>query len=259
MYDQFSADYDHFVNWNARLAAELPFIEQQLNALSSEPGKPLRILDAACGTGIHAIALAQKGALAAGADLSAGMIDRARANAEAAGAAVRFEVAGFGRLAETFGRGAFDGLLCLGNSIPHLLSSSALASALEDFAACLAPGGLLLVQNRNFERVLSQKERWMEPQSDREERREWVFVRFYDFEPEGLLAFHVLTLKREEDGPWVQQIATTRLRPILQAELSSALVQAGFSRLAWYGDLRGAPYHPDQSGNLVVAARKAFR
>jgi hypothetical protein len=35
MYDDFSVDYDCFVNWPARLAAELLFIEEHLQAVGA--------------------------------------------------------------------------------------------------------------------------------------------------------------------------------------------------------------------------------
>jgi SAM-dependent methyltransferase len=184
MYDDFSSDYDRFVNWPGRLAAELPFIERELQAVEARS-----LLDAACGTGMHTLALAQRGYTALGTDLSAGMIERARANAEAAGLDVRFEVAGLGALCATVGAGSapyevLDAVLCLGNSLPHLLTPAELAKALADFAACLRPGGLLLIQNRNFDAVMARRERWMSPQAHREGETEWLFVRFYDFVPE---------------------------------------------------------------------------
>jgi len=265
MYDDFSADYDRFVNWEARLAAEMAFIEDRLQEAGVR-----RVLDAACGTGMHAIALAQRGYEVVGADFSAGMIERARDNAvqvAGAGVDVRFEVAGFGALARTLiptgEAGTFDAVLCLGNSLPHLLTPTDLAAALADFAACLGPGGLLLVQNRNFDAVLAQRERWMEPQSYRErvdsEEVEWLFLRFYDFEPDGTLTFNLLTLKREETGPWTQHVTSTRLRPLLQAELSSALQAAGFERLTYWGDMQGAPFDLESSPNLVVIGRLVYR
>ncbi|MGQ9804240.1 MAG: hypothetical protein ACUVSH_10470 [Anaerolineae bacterium] len=51
MYDDFSADYDRFVDWPGRLAAEVPFIVQRLQRVGAR-----RVLDAACGTGMHAVA-----------------------------------------------------------------------------------------------------------------------------------------------------------------------------------------------------------
>lgn len=259
MYDAFSSDYDRFVNWQNRLAYEMPFIEQQLHDLPMPAsGVPL-VLDAACGTGMHAIALAQQGFAAAGADLSSGMIERARANAELAGVKVEWEVAGFGDLASVFGDKPgfpFDALLCLGNSLPHVLTADEMQKALMDFAACLRPDGLLMIQNRNFDVVLEKQERWMEPQPFREGNQEWLFMRFYDFLPNGLIDFNILTFQRKDEGPWQQQIITTRLRPITQAELINALAAAGFRSIQSYGDMTGAAFHPNTSGNLIVTARK---
>jgi len=91
LYDAFSTDYDRFVNWPGRLAVEMPFLGSRLRESGAR-----RVLDAACGTGMHAIAMAKLGFEVAGADLSAGMIERARANAAASGLSVQFEEAGLG-------------------------------------------------------------------------------------------------------------------------------------------------------------------
>jgi SAM-dependent methyltransferase len=268
MYDDFSVDYDRFVDWSGRLAVELPFIEEQLRAVevqsTSEPGRAYRVLDVACGTGMHAVALAQRGYSVVGADLSAGMIERARANAAAEEVDVRFEVAGFGNLAQTLGGTNFDAILCLGNSLPHLLDRGELASALVDLAACLRPGGLLLIQNRNFDAVLAQRERssepgagrWMPLQAHRESGKEWLFLRFYDFEADGTLIFNVVTLRREAAGDWDQQVVTTQLWPLKQKELMTALDATGFEEITYWGDMQSAPFDPGSSGNLVVTARK---
>jgi glycine/sarcosine N-methyltransferase len=256
MYDAFSVTYDRFVNWQARLVAEMPFLERQLKSLSSGGVESSHILDAACGTGMHAIALAQRGYRVMGADLSQPMVERARENAAASGVAVRFEAVGFGRLQPEFSPERFDALLCLGNSLPHLLTLLSLYSALDDFAACLRPGGLLFIQNRNFDAVMAQQQRWMEPQAQREEAREWLFLRCYDFDPDGLITFHVLSLYREGDGAWQQQVTSTRLRPLYQAELLKALSDAGFDAITCYGSMAGEEFEPSSSGNLVVSARK---
>ncbi len=267
MYDNFSSDYDRFVNWSGRLAGELPFIERELQTVDAH-----RVLDAACGTGMHAIALAQRGYKAVGTDLSTGMVERARVNAATAGINVRFEVAGFGELAQTFGvpesppsavssgrrdtGTGFDALLCLGNSLPHLLTSADLAAALSDFAACLRPGGLLLIQNRNFDAVLANRQRWMDPQSHRDGDTERLFLRFYDFESDGTLTFNLVTLRRSGAGVWNQQVTSTRLCPLRQEDLTAALAKAGLSSIACYGDMGGALFDPDHSPNLVVTAHR---
>jgi len=145
-------------------------------------------------------------------------------------------------------------LLCLGNSLPHILETSALAATLADFAACLRPGGLILLQNRNFDAVLARRERWMEPQAYRHNELEWLFLRFYDFDADGLLSFHMVTLHRQGPDPWRQQVTTTRLYPLRQNELVGILREAGFTGIISYGSMSADPFDPASSGNLVNTA-----
>jgi len=249
LYDAFD-DYDRFVDWNRRLAHELPFIQGQLEAVGAQ-----RVLDAACGTGAHAIALARRGYDITGVDISAGMIARARANvANARGDRVRFVVGGFGHLATEAGTG-YDALICLGNSLPHVLTERDLDATLRDFAAALRPGGLLLVQNRNMDAVLAAQSRWMPLRAHREGGQEWLFVRFYDFNADGTLTFNVVRLYHNGNEPWTQHVNATTLRPWLREELERATKAAGFECLARYGDLSGTAYTPTSS-NLVLVARR---
>ncbi len=269
MYDSFSVDYDRFVDWEARLAAEMPFLEPLLRAVGAH-----RVLDAACGTGMHAIALAERGYQVVGTDFSERMIERARTNAVQArrtaaavpAGTVRFLPAGFGHLAEALGIGPrrspigqldtsrFDAVLCLGNSLPHVLTPGALAATLADFAYCLQPGGVVLVQNRNFDAVLAETDRWMGPQSHRDGANEWLFLRFYDFDPDGLITFNIVRLMREGHGDWTQHVSATRLWPLTEPELVPALERTGFASLTTYGDMQGSPFDPQTSPNLVIAA-----
>jgi glycine/sarcosine N-methyltransferase len=262
MYDAFSQTYDQFVNWQSRLGYEMPFIEEQLARVERDRNGGRRILDAACGTGMHAIALAQRGYHASGADLSPAMVAQAQANAAKAGVDVDLRAVGFGELAASFVGGAqnpallFDGLLCLGNSLPHVLQLDELRLALEDFAACLLPKGMLILQNRNFDAVMVRQERWMEPQYFSAGGEERLFLRFYDFRPDGLIDFNIVALHRAGDAPWEQHIHSTRLYPLRQETLTAALAAAGFEHIEMYGDMQGGPFNKEQSGNLIIACRR---
>jgi SAM-dependent methyltransferase len=258
LYDAFSTDYDRFVNWGSRLEYEMPFILDVLREAGVHSGG--RVLDAACGTGHHTLALAAKGYQAAGSDLSEGMIRQACANAAAMSLPAPFKVAGFEALADIYSISPlhpFDALLCLGNSLPHISDERALARALSNFAKCLRPGGLLLLQNRNFDAVMAGCQRFMEPQTHRDGDHEWLFVRFYDFLPDGMIDFHVLTLHRaSRDETWLQHEGSTPLLPLLQADLERALSTAGFEQIRLYGSMDGAPFDLETSGNLVISARR---
>jgi SAM-dependent methyltransferase len=249
LYDAFSADYDRFVNWPARLARELPPLER----LFRESGVH-RVLDAACGTGQHALALGRDGYEVAGADLSLPMIERARANAAAAGVKATFVVAGLGELAKAL-PGPFDAVICLGNSLPHLLTAQAVQAALADLAALLRSGGRLVIQNRNYDRVWRERERFMPLEVHREGEQEWLFFRFVDLH-EATLTFNVVTLERC-GGRWSYRAGATELRPILAGQLAADLQAAGFVDVVLWGDYEGAPFDAQTSSDLIAAARKS--
>lgn len=258
-YDDFSQDYDRFVNWESRLAAEMPFLEELLGQVNTGQAQPLSVLDAACGTGRHAIALALKGYRAAGADYSQGMVAAAQANAKSQGVQMVFKQAGFSEIRHAFEQDAnfpFDAITCFGNSLPHLTSREAIKEALQDFADSLRPGGLLVLQNRNFDAVMAKRERWIGPQSYSENGSDWLFLRFYDFDPDGLISFNIVRLKREAGGEWKQALSTVRLYPLLKEEMLELLDETGFSQVALYGMMKDIPFDPMTSENLVIAAVK---
>ena len=260
-YDDFSGDYDRFVNWEERLSAEMPFLLEKLRTAAPKVDRPAHVLDAACGTGMHAITLARTGVRVFGTDLSPGMIQVAKENARTTQSNAKFETAGFGALAKAFTGSSpypypFDGIICLGNSLPHLLSCDAILDALIDMANCLRPGGLLLFQNRNFDAIMAEKNRWLGPQSYVEGSREWLFLRFYDFDPDGLITFNIIQLQKDGNGSWAQQESTARLFPLKQEILLPLLKKAGFHQISCFGQMGNSAFDPAKSGNLVVTAVK---
>lgn len=257
MYDQFSDDYDRFVNWEERLKYEIPFLSSEMDSLKKGTNQSVSILDAACGTGHHVIALKNHGFDVAGADISAKMVEIAQRNTHAAGFDIPFKKAGFGQLAESFGTEVFDGLLCLGNSLPHVIEDEALSSSLADFKTVLRPNGKLIIQNRNFDNVLKTNNRWMDPQTFREGSKTWIFTRFYDFDPDGMITFNILILSSKGVEPFKQRVISTRLRPQRMTELTKNLEKSGFVDIQLYGDLHGSAFNVDKSGNLVITARAA--
>jgi len=248
LYDALSADYDRFVDWEARLAHELPFFARLFDRHEVS-----RVLDVACGTGHHAVALAGQGYEVTGTDLSAEMIALAHRNATAANVPVEFAVAGFGQLAQVVGDD-FDALLCLGNSLPHLLSPKAVVDALTDMATVLRQGGLLVIQNRNYDRVWAQGERLMPPTTYRSGDEEIIFFRFMDFHA-ATMTFNMARFWRTADG-WDYRLDATELRPIFRDDLAAALEMAGFQQVDFYGNYSPSPFEPGTSSDLIAVARR---
>ncbi len=70
-YDRLAESFDVMTDWQNRLAFEMPFLEKTLARHNARS-----VLDCACGTGGHAIALAQRGYRVAASDISAATIAR---------------------------------------------------------------------------------------------------------------------------------------------------------------------------------------
>ncbi|MCJ7694381.1 MAG: class I SAM-dependent methyltransferase, partial [Anaerolineaceae bacterium] len=247
--------YDRFVNWQDRLDFEMPLIKKQLTLMSIKVGRPLYILDSACGTGMHAIEIVKQGHHVFGADLFPEMVKKAKSNATGAGVSVDFRTAGFGKLTKTFSNQTFDIILCLGNSLPHILSVEELSQAIQDFHACLNKGGILIIQNRNYDNLMVTRNRWMEPQAHKDGETEWLFQRFYDFETDGMIRFNIITLKRQINENWQINIASTHLRPQSQNELIQILQTEGFDHIDFLGSMTASPFDPENSPNLIIIAK----
>lgn len=247
-YDELGSSYDTMVSWAGRLEREDQFFRAMFDAHGVT-----RVLDAACGTGMHAVAFALQGRRSAGADISPVMIAQAHANARKAGVDVQWKVAGFGELSRAF-EGPFDAVTCLGNSLPHLPDDEALTGALCDFARLLGPGGLLVIQDRNYDKVLASRGRSVHLNAREEPDGETLFVRMSEPRGGDTVDFCILTL-RKRAGAWSTDLASTPLRAITRLVMEEALARAGFVAVEVYGDYSRAAYGAPKTGDLVVVAR----
>jgi len=248
-YDRLARAFEVMTDWPARLGFEMPFILRTLDQHNVRS-----VLDTACGTGWHAIALAQKGYPAAGCDASRAMIERARTNAAQAGVNVRFETADFQRL--DFFPGKFNAILCLGNSLPHLLSREELVAALEQILGRLEPDGLVILHNLNYDLRLKTKPRFFSASGN----ADTLVWRFADYGPR-FITFHTALFERknpEESArvpSWSVEVNSTLQLPWLSRDLDAVLTQVGFGDIRHFGGLDGSPYEPEKSGDLVIVAQ----
>ena len=257
-YDALGQDYDLMVSWQERLAREDAFFRRVFDEHAART-----VLDAACGTGMHAIAFARAGRECVGADLSPVMVERARQNAREAGVPVRFEVAGFGELERRVG-GTFDAVTCLGNSLPHLLDDSSLRACLSDFAGLLKAGGCLVIQNLNYDRLRREPQRFMRLSSRTDAEGETLFLRISSSAPADVghpesagesLDFTLVVLKKR-GGRWSQSFHSTPLRALRRGTMESELARAGFSAVKTYGSYGFADFDAPGTNDLVAVAVK---
>jgi SAM-dependent methyltransferase len=243
-YDGLASHYDAMTGFEKRFAAERPRFQgfvQRFGITSA--------VDAGCGTGFHSILLSQLGVHVIGVDLSAEMLERAEANAQAAGVNIRFMRTSFEDLAEEVDD-TVNGVLCVGNSFVHLPDAEAVERSLGSFYRVLSPNGVLCLQILNYDRILAERTRIQSITAS----EGTTYVRFYDFEPDGL-TFNILAFDQKQ-GSIQHQLQSVKLNPLRLDDLRVAFLRAGLKEIEAFGSMALDPFDPAGSRDLVLTARK---
>jgi D-alanyl-D-alanine dipeptidase len=249
LYDNLAGSYDRMISWKRRLKRERPFFARIFKEYRVK-----RILDTACGTGMHAAAFHDWGYYVVGTDISAPMIEKSRENA--GHREIEFIQASFTELGKT--EGLFDAVTCLGNSLPHVLSDEELDASLSNMFDALIPGGVAVIHQNNYDRILASQERFMPlahmPKAG--DGSEYLFLRFFDFR-DDLLGFNVITLTKTK-GEWTMSSEASTHRALTREMLCGRLEKTGFEVCGVYGGYPAEPFDKLASDNLIVVARKPF-
>ncbi len=136
-YDRFAAAYDEVLGRRYH-AAVVPRLLREFRRMKIYP--PGRALDAGCGSGMLAAFLRDRGFTVFGLDLSLGMLLPAR---ERCLQVFQASMAAFAL------REPVDAVLCLYDSINHMVEAEAVRAAFDCFHRALRPGGRLVMDTNN--------------------------------------------------------------------------------------------------------------
>jgi len=247
------AEYRRLIAWKRRIAREGPWLE----ALLAEAPE-LSVLDLGCGSGEHAAFFAARGARVVGVDASPSMIEDARTHEHEGGP--RF-VLGDVRVVDALlaSEPPFGLALALGNVLPHLAGDADLDRFLDAVRACLLPGGLLLLQLLDYERIRAQGTRHLPLDVREEATGRWiVFLRLLEILDEERILFLPTTL--EVDPEAEEPVAVKRSRRVVLRTWTAETVRErlevrGFG-VRLHGDMQGGAHQPGLSHDLVVVARR---
>ncbi|MEN3037953.1 MAG: class I SAM-dependent methyltransferase [Candidatus Kryptonium sp.] len=257
-YDELSEDYEDMIEFSAKMESEIGVFSAIV-----EEYKIKKCLDAGCGVGLHSIILSKLGVEVVGIDVSTSMIEKAKSFGQMFGVSSKFEVLDFSKIKDKY-RENFDLVLCLGNTLPHLLNERDLLVALRNFYNALKDDGVLILQILNYDKIMETEERII---NVRETPRK-IFVRFYDFEPiiigspslkvfeirKDFLKFNVLIIDKTKNYSY--KLLTTRIRPIKSEDLHKKLNMVGFKEVEVFSNLLKERFNPKESRNVVAIARK---
>ena len=231
--------YELFANAAGRLEREGPLL---LRLLRNSPGT--RVLDLACGTGMHALFLAEHGAQVHACDASDAMIAHARS------VRPHPDITYVTRRMEEAPDTQFDLALCLGNSLTLLPDEVAVTKTVQNVTASLRDGGLFLVQVLNYAFPRNQQPRCRLEQRtvDGEE-----IVAVKALAPSSGRTYLTLTYFAGEGV-----VSEAAVQQNLGKEfLCEAMESAGLTVSEVHGGYDGRAYDPETSPDVLVVGKKA--
>ena len=250
-FEELALAYDNAINWEQRLNREIPFLLDLASGRESA-----RILDLACGSGRHAVALAKHGFTVVGLDISESMIGAARQLAQTEKCSVDFLVADMAAVEEVVG-GTFVLIACLGNSLALLPSLNVLEKTIINAHSLLAEGGTLVAQTLNFMEIRKSGFRFFPLKGGyTKEGSEVVFTRFFEsIESEDKTTLVLASFLKQADE-WVSHISRQQVLQLDKTVLENTFRKAGFSQIEFFAGYSHQSFLPDTSRNVVLVAKR---
>ncbi len=248
-FEELALAYDNAIDWELRLKREIPFLVDLVDGKGEA-----RILDLACGSGRHAVALAQQGYKVVGLDKSKSMIKAARKLARKEKVTVDFLVADMVTMKEAV-EGEFNLITCLGNSLALLPSYNVLKKTIAAVHPLLGIGGMFSVQTLNFEEIRRSGFRFFPLKGGYTENGlEVVFTRFFEsIERKDIVTMVLSSFLKQTEG-WASHVSTQQVLQLDKSILENALRNAGFSQMKFYASYARQPFLPEESRNILFAA-----
>ncbi len=155
-YERFAADYDWILDDDA-LAHGLAINHPATARLLARTSEASIVLDAACGTGVNTAALARRGYRVWASDASEAMIAVAADRFRAEQLEIPLVRSAWTDLPAQVSE-RFDVVLCIGNSLVHAGGRDAMIDALTGLREMVRPGGHVLVDSRNWEKLHAERQ-----------------------------------------------------------------------------------------------------
>jgi len=154
-YDALATDYDWIFDDDALANGAAINHPATARLLERTPHASL-VLDAACGTGANAAALARRGYRVWAADGSSAMAAVAAARFRSEQLDIPLARSLWADLPAVVGE-RFDVVLCIGNSLVHAAGRDAMIQALAGLREIVRPGGHVVVDSRNWEKLHAER------------------------------------------------------------------------------------------------------
>lgn len=250
-FDDISLAYDNTIDWDSRLKREMPYILSLIDNIENP-----RVLDIACGSGRHAVALASLGAEVVGIDYSKTMIQAGEQHARTKGVTPKFIVADMENI-KTVVEGQFDLIICLGNSLALVHDIAILKRVVKDIFDLLKDGGSFLAQVLNFEEIHWTGFRTFPSKLGKLSNGEEItFSRLFEHTDYPYSSTLVMSAFRKEGEDWTSEVSTQKVLNLKYDLMKNILEETGFNKVEIFSDYQRGELDKKYDRSMVILCRK---
>ena len=142
-----------FIDWEKRRVGEDGFLVKQFKQHNIK-----KVFDASLGDGCDSVYLLKEGFDVTSNEIDNVFLEKARLNAKEDGVELKLTYLDWRNLDKELEEESFDAVICLGNSLTYLFKQKDQLQALDQFKRLLKKGGVLIVDERNYQYILDNKE-----------------------------------------------------------------------------------------------------
>ncbi len=218
-----------FINWEKRRAGEGNFLINQFQKYQVK-----KVFDASLGDGCDSIYLLKQGFEVTSNEIDKLFLAQALVNAQAEGVHLTTTTLDWRILATQVAAANFDAVICLGNSITYLFTAKEQLKALDQFKRILHPGGILIIDERNYQYILDHREAIL--QGDFRYSGKYVYCgEKIHGKPVEITDTYIKMEYTQEDSPKKGYLI---MYPFKRGELKNLLTQAGFTTVEQFSDYK---------------------
>lgn len=248
-YDHVSRAYSTLFDWENRFKREEPLFRHLFHEHMVKS-----LLDLGCGSGSHSNYWADIGYNVVGIDSSGSMIAEARKRAEEEDLDVEYHCRSITEYTSAIDQ-QFDAVVCMGNTLPHILEPARLSAFFAEMEKALKFTGVGIIHLTNFRRILQVKKRDLPVLTQVDEQgNESLFCRFYDFHPHRL-EFNMVLVQKTPEG-WHSSSSQVLHYPWMVDDLVTVAKEQGFSEIMTYGDFNFGEFDLEESDDLILVLEK---
>lgn len=261
-HDWLSRRFDLITDQKKRLAKEIPDLVRLF-----KKEKVKNILDIGSGTGVHTIALAEKGFNVVGIDRSKRMTYVANRKTDTLPAKVlkrlRFIHSEYKNLGKILPQ-KFDAVILMGSGLAHNPNPQ---RVLAEVNKVLGKKAIIVCQIANYDKVIKVNKGLYDfnvRESPFRGETEQAFLRFFDSQERGFLTQNVSIFARVK-GKWdFRGMHSVPIKPLDKGKLQNLFKKLKFPNISFYGEEEGyyydylfrKPFKPLESDVLIAVAKR---